>query len=405
MNNIAGCDIKELASNYGTPLYVYDKTKIMDNYNRLNNTFTKYYPNTKIHFSVKANSNLNILKLFRELGTGADCSSPYELKLSRLAGFDDNKILYTGNYESHQDLAEINSDEIKINLDDISSFGRLKEIYTPKRISFRINPGIGRGGYEGITTAGTDAKFGVPYEKALGAYMLAKANGIKHFGIHMMTGSNNLEPYYFAEIVEKLLMIANNIFSKIDEKPEYIDIGGGFGIPYEDEESSLDIDLTAKLISDIFIEKCEKYGFDMPELIIEPGRYLIADAGYIISTITGIKNSYRNFAGIDAGMSTLIRPALYGAKHRISIYQKEGMKNAYNICGQICENSDILAKNVFLPDLEEGDLMIIKDAGAYGYVMSSNYNNRPRAAEILIEQSKPIVIRKRESFENMLSLY
>jgi len=235
--------------------------------------------------------------------------------------------------------------------------------------------------------------------------MLAKANGIKHFGIHMMTGSNNLEPYYFAEIVEKLLMIANNIFSKIDEKPEYIDIGGGFGIPYEDEESSLDIDLTAKLISDIFIEKCEKYGFDMPELIIEPGRYLIADAGYIISTITGIKNSYRNFAGIDAGMSTLIRPALYGAKHRISIYQKEGMKNAYNICGQICENSDILAKNVFLPDLEEGDLMIIKDAGAYGYVMSSNYNNRPRAAEILIEQSKPIVIRKRESFENMLSLY
>lgn len=403
--NIGNVDIKYLADKYGTPLYVYDQQTIIDNYNNLSNTFTKYYPKTKIHFSVKANSNLNILKLFNSLGSGADCSSPYELKLSRLAGFEDNKILYTGNYESYLDFSEIKSKEIKVNLDDASSLDRLLTNIKPDRISFRINPGIGRGGFEGITTGGTDAKFGVPYEKALFAYQEAQQKGINRFGIHMMTGSNNLEPYYFAEVVEKLLKIAYNIFSRLGTKPEYIDIGGGFGIPYEDDEAALDIDLTAKLIGEIFREKCEKYGFEEPELILEPGRYLIANSGYIISSITGIKRSYKNFAGIDAGMSTLIRPALYGARHRVSVYGKDNLSAAYNICGQICENSDILAKNIFLPDIEIGDLMIIRDAGAYGYVMSSNYNNRPRPAEVLVDGSSDKLIRRRETFEDMLRNY
>ncbi len=405
MDKIGDIDVKYLAEKYGTPLYTYNKQQIIDNYLNLKNTFIKYYPKTSIHFSVKANSNIHILKVFQELGAGADCSSPYELKLSRMAGFPDNKILYTGNYESPDDFNEINSTDVKINLDDISSFNRLIKVFKPDRISFRINPGIGRGGYEGITTAGSDAKFGVPYEKALNAYQLAIDNGISRFGIHMMTGSNNLEPYYFAEVVEKLLLISNSIFSKLNIIPEYIDIGGGFGIPYEDEEQPLDIDLTAKLISEIFYEKCNKYGFGEPELILEPGRYLVANAGYLITKITGIKRSYRNFAGIDAGMSTLIRPALYGAKHRISVYNKTGMNIAYNICGQICENSDIMSRNVFLPDIEEGDILVIKDAGAYGYVMSSNYNNRPRPAEVLLDNNNEKLIRRRETFEDLLSLY
>lgn len=405
MNAIGNIDIKELVNQYGTPLYVYNKQQIIENYNNLKNTFTKFYPKTSVHFSVKANSNLHILKLFNLLGAGADCSSPFELKLSRLAGFEDNRILYTGNYESLDDFSEIKTTEIKINLDDITSFNRLIKVFRPERISFRINPGIGRGGYEGITTAGSDAKFGVPYEKAQSAYQLAKDYGINRFGIHMMTGSNNLEPYYFAEVVEKLLLISNNIFSKLGIKPEYIDIGGGFGIPYEEEEQPLDIELTAKLISEIYLEKCNKYGFGLPELILEPGRYLVANAGYLITRVTGVKKSYRNFAGIDAGMSTLIRPALYGAKHRVSVYNKNGMNIAYNICGQICENSDIMSRNVFLPDIEEGDIITIRDAGAYGFVMSSNYNNRPRPAEVLIDNDKSTLIRRRETFEDMLIYY
>lgn len=404
MNRIANLDVRTLAEKYGTPLYIYDEALMIENYNNLKNSFQKYYPKTSIHYSVKANSNPHILKVFEKVGSGVDCSSPIELKLSRLAGFEDDKILYTGNYESIDDFSEIKSLKVKVNLDDINSFERLNKVLKPEIISFRINPGIGRGGYEGITTAGSDAKFGVPYEKAITAYKLAKDRGVKRFGIHMMTGSNNLEPYFFAEIVEKLLKISHSVFEKLEIVPEYIDIGGGFGIPYEEEEQQLDIDLTAKLISEIFIERSQKYNFGEPELILEPGRYLVANSGYLISKVTGIKKSYKNFVGIDAGMSTLIRPALYGAKHRVSVYGKNELSTMTNICGQICENSDILQKNIFLPELEENDIIIIHDVGAYGYVMSSNYNNRPRACELMIENKKEKIIRHRETFENMISM-
>ncbi|MDX9790666.1 MAG: diaminopimelate decarboxylase [Candidatus Kapaibacterium sp.] len=405
MNKIGNHDIKELSLDYGTPLYVYDSQVIEDNYNKLKSSFDKYYPNTKVHYSVKANSNLNILQIFKDIGCGVDCSSPFELLLSKKIGFDDDKILYTGNYESLSDFSHLTDYNIKVNLDDISSFKRMNQVYQPDVISFRINPGIGKGGYEGITTGGTDAKFGVPYEKAVHAYQLAKDNNYKKFGIHMMTGSNNLEPYYFAQVVEKLMMIAGNIFNQIGSKPEYVDIGGGFGIPYEVDEPELDIDLTAKLVTEIFLEKCNKYGFGEPELLLEPGRYLIGNAGYLLTKVTGIKNSYKNFVGVDSGMSTLIRPALYGAKHRVDVYGKEIPDWNVNICGQICENSDIFARNVFLPSVEEGDILIIRDAGAYGFVMSSNYNNRPRPAEVLVKGDEVSLIRRRETFEDMVRFF
>ena len=272
-------------------------------------------------------------------------------------------------------------------------------------ISFRINPGIGKGGYEGITTGGTDAKFGVPYEKATHAYEVAKSEGYKRFGIHMMTGSNNLEPYYFAQVVEKLMMIAGNIFDKLGTVPEYVDIGGGFGIPYEDDDEVLDMELTARLVTEVFQEKCQKYGFGQPELLMEPGRYLVGNAGWLISKVAGIKHSYKHFVGVDAGMSTLLRPALYGAKHRTYIYGKTIPEMNVNLCGQICENSDIFVKNIFLPAAEEGDIVVMRDAGAYGYAMSSNYNNRPKPAEVLLDGDTAKVIRRKENFEDMLSLY
>jgi len=306
MNNIQHHDIKKLALDYGTPLYVYSKQSIEDNYTKLRDTFMKYYPHTRIHFSVKANSNLHILKQFNDMGCGADCSSPYEVMLAKHAGFSDDRIIYTGNYESVSDFSSLTDYKVKVNLDDITSFSRMHSVYNPEVISFRINPGIGKGGYEGITTGGTDAKFGVPYEKALYGYQLAKEKGYKRFGIHMMTGSNNLEPYYFAQVVEKLMMIAGNIFDKIGSAPEYVDIGGGFGIPYEDDDEVLDIELTAKLVAEVFEEKCAKYGFGKPSLLLEPGRYLVGNAGWLITKVTGVKHSYKHFVGVDGGMSTLI---------------------------------------------------------------------------------------------------
>lgn len=405
MNNVNGIDIRQLADEFGTPLYVYDAEKIKSNYKKLKDTFQKYYPNTKIHYSVKANSNLSIIKLFNELGSGVDCSSPIEIYLAEKAGLIHEKILYTGNYESPDDFRTLRGKNIKLNLDDINSYHRLIKIFTPNQIAFRINPGIGRGGYEGITTAGTDAKFGVPYERAYDAYKLAMQSGIENFGIHMMTGSNNLEPYYFAEVVEKLMKIAGYIFGKLGIKPQYIDIGGGMGIPYEQDEDELNVDLMAEMVTEIFKEKCDKYNFGEPDLLMEPGRYLVANAGYLITSVTGIKNSYKTFIGVDAGMSTLLRPALYGANHKVFVYGKEELEQNVNLCGQICENSDIFAKNVFMPVVEEGDLLVFADVGAYGYVMASNYNNRLRPAEVLIQNSIPTLIRRREKIDDMLALY
>ena len=405
MEKIADIDIKELADSYGTPLYVYDESQILYNYSKLKTAFNKYYPKTAIHFSVKANSNLNILKIFNKAGCGADCSSPIELFLAKKSGFPNNKILYTGNYESYDDLNKVITEDITINLDDINSFKRLMTIKTPERVSFRINPGIGKGGFEGIVTGGTDAKFGVPYEKAFEAYKLAKDSGVKRFGIHMMTGSNNLEPYFFSEIVDKLMTIAGNIFKHLDIKPEFVDIGGGLGVPYFDDEQELDIDLTAKLVSEEFRDKCEKYNFGEPELFLEPGRYLVANAGYLLTKVTGVKESYKKFIGIDAGMNTLIRPALYGAKHRMSVYGKPENSATVNVCGQICENSDIFAIMLPFPQVDENDVVIIRDVGAYGYVMSSNYNNRLRPAEVLVKEGSAELIRKRETVEDILKLY
>ncbi len=406
MNKIANYDVKELVDSYGSPLYVYDAEQFRINYAKIKNALNEHYPKNHIHFSVKANSNLKVLELFKNLGSGADCSSPNELRLVKIAGYSDDNLLYTGNYESIEDLSFVSQYNVKLNLDDLNSFKRLIKIKVPERISFRINPGIGRGGFEGITTAGSDAKFGIPYEMAFEAYKFAKEQGVKRFGIHMMTGSNNLEPYYFAEVVDKLMMIAGDIFPRLNIIPEYFDIGGGQGVPYYDDEKELNVELMAKLIARVFREKSEKFGFGEPELILEPGRYLAANAGYLITKVTGIKEGYKKFVGLDAGMGTLVRPSMYGAYHRSYVYGKKyaELENV-NLCGQICENSDIFAKNQLLPKTEEGDIVIFREAGAYGYTMSSVYNNRTRPTELLLDTNGITQIRKRETFEDMLSLY
>ena len=404
MKSIGNLDIREIANKFGTPLYVYDKSRIVGNYNRLYEAFSKYFEKFKIHYSVKANSNLHILEIMKNLGAGIDCSSPFELKLALLVGFQPEEIVYTGNYESLEDLEFVSQQNVRINLDDITSFWRLKKVSNPEFVSFRVNPGIGKGGFEGITTGGADAKFGVPYELLHQAYLDAKASGATRFGIHIMTGSNILEPYYFAEVLEKLMRIAGRIFKDLQIKPEYIDVGGGFGIPYTDDEIELDIETSARLLAEVFKDFVEKYDLGTPELKIEPGRFLVANAGYLVTKVTAIKNGYKKFIGIDAGMNILIRPALYGAIHRVKIYGKDGAVQMAQVCGQICENSDILAKNVPLPEVVEGDILVFLDAGAYGFAMASNYNGRPLPAEVLVDGNAAIEIRRRQTFEDYISL-
>ncbi len=394
--------LKKIAEKHSTPCYIYDAEKIRENCRKITKAFTKYYPKTEIHYAVKANNNPAVLKIIQQEGLSADCSSPFELLAADRSGFEKSKIMYTGNYENSEDFAFATEYADTINLDDITSFVRLLNFQKPDIVSFRINPGIGRGGFEGVVTGGVDAKFGIPYEKALEAYQSGYNAGIRRFGIHMMTGSNNLEPLFFAEITDKLMHIAGSIFNKLRIVPEYVDIGGGFGIPYSDEEPEIDIEKTAELVSARFKEGCIRYNFGIPVLKLEPGRYITGNSGILLTKVTGLKKSYRNYAGVDAGMNSLLRPALYGAVHRAEAPFNTGKAEKINLCGRICENSDIFSRDVMLPELNEGDLLVFKDCGAYGYTMSSNYNGRPRPAEIVVDKESITFVRKKETAQEML---
>ena len=406
--SIEGMAVSDIAEKYGTPVYVYSQAKIKENINKLRSALQTYFKKFNIQYPVKANSNPHLLRIIKGEELGADCSSPAELYIARKVGFPLNKSTYTGNYESISDLRAAVESGIRINLDDHHRLNDLLALTRPEIISFRINPGIGRGGFEGVVTAGTDAKFGSPYEEIHQAYQSALEAGIKRFGIHMMTGSNVLEPFHFAEITQKLTTIAGEALSDLNIKLEFINIGGGLGIPYMEDEIEIDLDQTYKLVGEVFHDHVSKYNLGDPELVVEPGRYLVGNAGVIISRVTHVKKSYRNFVGIDAGMNTLLRPALYRAYHRIlidgrsaALSSQSGDIDHYLVTGQVCENSDIHPMERPFSSVRIGDLAVILDTGAYGYGMSSNYNNRPRPAEVLVSDKQTSLIREAEKIGDL----
>ena len=395
--------IESLAKKYSTPLYIYDKNQLLKNItsidSSLNNNFSKY----QIFYTIKANSNPSIIKSLKSSisNLGADCSSPGELYAAKLGGISGVDCIYTGNYESNMDLKLALENGAHINLDDISSFRRLKRIEIPNEISFRLNPGFGNGANDNITTGGYNSKFGTPKEKIVHAYSLAKEHGVKSFGLQCMTGSGVLNPNYFPKLMNEILKIANSITKNLDIKFRYISIGGGFGIPYSDNENSLNFDKIFKEVSKVF----HSYFYDdnIPELWIEPGRSVVGNAGILLARVTGIKNSYKNYIGLDAGMETLMRPALYGVKHRIYKLGSPNPKetNTYDFTGRICENTDRIAKDLKFPKVKEGDLVLIMDVGAYGFSMSHQFCVRPKTAEVLLDEGAPKLIRTRETIEEL----
>ncbi len=399
---ISGIDVKDLVEKYGTPLYVYDFQRMKDNAERLKTAFKSDTISVNIYYAMKANCHPTIVKLFWENGFGADCVSPGELEVALKVGVNPENILYTGNYESLKDLSAAFKAGVIINLDDIASLDRLLKVGKPERISYRINPGKGRGKYKEITTGGNKAKFGVPHEKSIVAYENALKAGIRRFGAHVMTGSGVLDEDHFPRMLNNFLDILGNIRHKLGITFEFIDMGGGFGIPYFEDGEALDIYVVGREVLRVFKKKVKELDLGNPTLAIEPGRYLVGDAGYLISRVLGIKESYRKFAGVDAGFNTLIRPALYNAQHPIVIPGKENVekKMSISICGQICENTDIFATDRMLPSLEEGDLIVFTQAGAYGSVMSMPYNLRLRPAEIAVINGKDVEITRRETMND-----
>lgn len=402
---IDGCNALELAKQYGTPLYVYSENRIRDNYKRLVSAYKKYYPKFKVYYAIKANNNLAVVSILRQEGAGADCSCIPEIEIANKAGVRNEDILYSGVYNSNEELRYAVEHNTRINLEDVSQLDRLAKMKIPDFLCFRINPGIGKGSFEGLIFAGPDAKFGIIERDVKKAYKKAKELGVKRFGIHMMTGSNVLDPDYFEEVVEKLLDIAGPVAEQLNIKFDFIDIGGSLGVPYKPEEDELDIDNVAKRVVAKLKGKLKQYGMGEPYLIHEPGRYLVCDAGVLLTTVASIKHGYKHFIGVDAGMNTLLRPAIYGAYHEILYANDLNKKHdtKVNVVGQICENTDQLAKDRLMPaDIKVGDVLAILDVGAYGFGMSSQYNTRPRAAEVLVSNGKSFIIHERENINNLL---
>ena len=400
-----GSILKNICEEYGTPLYTYYGERIRNNLNSidaaLKNNFDKY----QIYYAVKSNNNPNLLTFMHQHlpSLGADCSSPGELLAAERARIPMKNCVYTGNYESVDDLQSAVDSGCEVNLDDETSFKRLKNICIPEYISFRLNPGVGKGRFAEIVTGGHDAKFGIPVEKIAAVYKSALTDGVKTFGLQCHAGSAILDQNHFRDNTGLILKAARNIEDTIDHRLLKISIGSGFGMPYTDDEDPLDFNNVFRLVAKVFKEFYGQHQDDWPVLCIEPGRAIVGDAGILLARVTGIKKSYKNFIGLDAGMETLMRPALYGAFHRI--YKVGELSNerkmTVDVTGRICENTDRLAVDIPFPYVDEGDVIAIMDAGAYGYSMAHQFNTRPRPAEVLVDNNKPRLIRSRETIEDI----
>lgn len=402
---IDGVSTLKLAEEFDTPLYVLSENRIRENFRQLYEALAKHYEKIRIYYSAKANTSLAVLKILESEGAYLDAVSPGEVFLALKAGFQPEKILFTGTSVRDDELKFIVDSKVTVNIDSLSQLRRLLKIHVPETLSIRVNPEIGAGHHEHVITAGRNSKFGVWEAEATKAYEMALEAGVKRFGIHMHIGSGILEVKPFLLAAEKLLQIAKTIHEKLDLTFDFIDFGGGLGVPYRLEEKPLDIGLYAEKMLKLFKERIKEYCLGMPFFCIEPGRYIVCDAGILLTRVNTIKDTpFKKFIGVDAGFNVLIRPAMYGAYHPVIVANKldELEEGIYDIAGPLCESGDILAKDRRLPKIVEGDLLAILNAGAYGFSMSSQYNSRPRCAEVLVKGGEYTLIREREKIEDLL---
>ncbi len=393
----AGIYASDIAEEFGTPVYVTDEQKLRENYRRIYNTFSEEM-DTRINYACKANSSLAILKILEQEGSGIDAVSIGEIRTCLKAGFTADRILYTGVNVSNEELKEISDLGVMINIDSESELERLAKIHPGAEISVRINPDVGSGHCDKVVTGKKGTKFGIPTDRALDVYSRAKDLGFDIRGIHAHIGSggNDLDP--FLDEVEVLVNITNSL-SEIGIELEFIDIGGGIGIPYKLNEEPMDIKELAIEVTDMI-----KMETEVKTIIVEPGRYIVADTTVLLTKCVDVKDlGAKKFVGVDAGMNTLLRPAIYDSYHHVAIADKfeKACTAKYDVVGPICETGDYLAHNRVLPDPKEGDILVVYDAGAYGFSMSSNYNSRPLCREVLVNDGKAELIRDVETIEDL----
>lgn len=402
---IDGVSAVKLAETFGTPLYVISENKIRENYRKLRDAFSEKYSKFRILYSAKANTNVSVLKILHDEGAYVDTVSAGEVYLALMAGFSPREILYTGINVGDEELKYVLDKDVMINLDSLSQLNRLLKLGVPEILSFRINPEHGAGYHEYVVTASKHAKFGMDEASAIKAYEIAKAAGVKRFGIHMHIGSGIMDVAPYLKAGKRLLEIASKISNKLGISFDFVNFGGGIGVPYKPEEKELDLETFSSKLVETFKSKITEYSLGEPELWIEPGRFIVAEAGVLLTRVNAIKQvSHKKFVGVDAGFNTLIRPAMYGAYHHIIVANKlnEEPTETCDIVGPICESGDFLARDRLLPRICEGDLLAVLTAGAYGFSMSSQYNSRPRPAEVLVKSGKYALIREAETFEDLV---
>jgi len=399
--------LSKLAVEHGTPLYVYDGRLIEERYRRFYAAFSKRFNRVKACYALKANSSLAVCSLLRNLGAGADCVSLGEVLTALKVGVKPEDIIYTSNSKSVEDLEVAVKAGVAINLDSQDELESLIKVASKlkktARISFRVNPAINPSTHPKIATGLKESKFGLHIEgnNAFEAYRMAKsAKNIKIAGVHMHVGSQIQDASNFTEAAGKLLDFTASLKEKLGIKLDFIDFGGGLGISYHGQKCMQPEDL-AKALEPIVKNGFKRLGYE-PEILLEPGRYLVAEAGVLLTRVNSVKKTpYKKFVNVDCGFNTLIRPAMYDSFHRVIAVGKKGVQETCDIAGNICESGDILAKDRKLPKLKKGDLLAILDAGAYGMSMASVYNSRPLPAEILVRGKRIDLIRERGGQEDL----
>jgi diaminopimelate decarboxylase len=392
--------LTEIRKTYGTPTYVYDKQVMISQYQTLAQNI-QYTP-SRIYYACKANTNCAILRIFNDLGCGVDCVSPGEVFLALRAGFDPSDILFTGNNLTQSEILYAISHDVLMTADSLSQLELYGQINPESDVCVRINPNLGAGHNKHVITGGLQSKFGMYHTTIDQIRSLLRTYKLHLKGVHMHIGSGILESWLLLKGVESLLEVASE-FPDL----EFVDIGGGLGVPYEPGEIPMDMREFGENLTDMITQWVERN--HEITLILEPGRFLVAESGVLLTTVTAVKKNPKYiFVGVDTGFSHFMRPALYNAYHEIirvdsSEAEAESQETAeVTVCGNICESTDIFARNRSLPPLKEGDLLAILNAGAYGFSMASEYNSRPLPAEVLVDKTTITEIRRRGTFQDLL---
>ena len=389
-------DLLQLAEQFGSPIYVYDAEKIKSQYNRLTKAFSKV-ENLRINYAMKALSNVAILQLLKEMGSGLDTVSIQEVQLGLHAGYDPEKIFYTPNGVSLEEIEEVHAMGVQINIDNLSILEQFGAKHPNVPVCIRINPHVMAGGNTNISVGHIDSKFGISIHQLPHLVRIVENTKMNIVGIHMHTGSDILDIEVFLYAAEILFDAAKNF-----KNLEFLDFGSGFKVPYKKDDIETDIEELGKKLSKRFNAFCVEYGKELT-LIFEPGKFLVSEAGSFLVKVNVIKQTTSTvFAGVDSGFNHLIRPMLYGSQHHIdNISNPKGKERFYSVVGYICE-TDTFANNRRISEIKEGDILSFRNAGAYCYSMASNYNSRYRPAEVLWMNGKGHLIRAHETFEDLL---